>query len=135
MMLNAPQGFQPWPPKGPFIDHVAQLFLREDPDGPTFGVRVDPVHCNGMGLAHGAFISTLADAWSSYVLAPRLSPEARFVTSSLTVDFLSSGRSGDWLQSEIDRIRIGRRMCLVTLAIVRDRVIVALARANFALMA
>ena len=41
-----------------------------------------------------------------------------FSTSSLTVDFVSGASAGEWQQSETDRIRIGRRVCVVTAAIV-----------------
>ena len=54
-----------------------------------------------------------------------------FSTSSLTVDFVAGASAGEWLQSETDRIRIGRRVCVVTAAIVSDGRLVALTRATF----
>lgn len=129
-----PPAFAPWPAKGPFVETLARLFVAGTPEQPVFGVRVEPAHCNGQGVAHGGFISTLADVWCAYGLVPRLQPTARLVTSHLAVDFLSPARAGDWLQSDIDRVRIGRRLCVVTLAIVCERRPVALAKGSFVLL-
>ena len=129
--VDLPAGFVPWPAKGPFLDSVAKVFVRGSADAPTFGVRVEREHCNGRGTAHGGFISTLADVWAGYSLTPKLSPTVRFSTSSLSVEFVSSAIAGDWLQSETDRIRIGKRICVVTAAIVCDGRLVALTRASF----
>ena len=129
--LGVPEGFAPWPAKGPFLGHIAQMFVRGRSDAPVFGVRVEQAHCNGRGTVHGGFISTLADVWAGYSLAPRLDPALNFSTSSLTVDFVSGASAGEWLQSETDRIRIGRRVCVVTAAILSDGRLVALTRATF----
>jgi len=128
---GVPAGFARWPAKGPFTDALAHLFVAGSVDSPVFGVRIERRHCNGRGMAHGGFISSLADVWSAYTLAPRLAPSAQFATSSLAVEFLSRAQAGDWLQSETDRIRIGRRVCVVTLAIACDRRLVALGKASF----
>jgi acyl-coenzyme A thioesterase 13 len=129
--LEVPEGFIPWPAKGPFLEHIAAVFVRGPANAPVFGVRLEQVHCNGRGTVHGGFISTLADVWAGYSLAPRLDPAVQFSTSSLTVDFMSSASSGEWLQSETDRIRIGKRICVVTSAIVSGERLVALTRATF----
>lgn len=126
-----PAGFVPWPAKGPFLGRVASVYVRGSADAPVFGVRVEREHCNGRGIAHGGFLSTLADVWAGYSLAPRLEAAAQFSTSSLTVDFVSIARVGDWLQSETDRLRIGKRSCVVTAAIVCEGRLVALTRAAF----
>jgi uncharacterized protein (TIGR00369 family) len=132
-VLDVPPAFAPWPAKSPFVAGVVRIFVAGPSKSPIFGVRVHELHCNGLGAAHGGFVSTLADVWSSYCLAPRLDPTARFATSNLAVDFLSRVQAGDWLQSETDRIRIGRRICVVTLAIVCEQRPVALAKASFCL--
>lgn len=129
--MDVPPAFAPWPAKSPFVGGIARIFVAGPSESPIFGVRVRDMHCNGLGSAHGGFISTLADVWSAYCLAPRLDPSARFATSNLAVDFLSRVQAGDWLQSETDRIRIGRRICVVTLAIVCEHRPVALAKASF----
>ena len=129
--LAVPDGFEPWPAKGPFLGHIAKVFVRGRPEAPVFGVRVERAHCNGRGTVHGGFLSTLADVWAGYSLAPKLDPSVNFSTSSLTVDFVAGASAGEWLQSETDRIRIGRRVCVVTAAIVSDGRLVALTRATF----
>lgn len=134
MTLPPPPGFEAWPAKGPFIDGTARLYRGGSATAPVFGVRVEPRHCNGLGGAHGGFLSTLADVWSAYCLAPRLAASARFATASLAVEFLARAQAGDWLQSETDRVRLGRRTAVVTLAILREQRLVALSKASFALI-
>lgn len=129
--IEVPEGFTPFPAKGPFLKHIADVFISRSAEEPVFGVRLEDVHCNGRGIAHGGFISTLADTWASYCLALKLDPAAQFSTSCLTMDFLSCALAGEWLQSEIDRIRIGKRNCIVTAAIVSNGRLVALTRATF----
>lgn len=128
---DMPAGFEPWPAKGPFLHAVAKMFVSGTADAPVFGIRVEHGHCNGRGVAHGGFIATLADVWAAYSLAPKLDPTAQFSTAGLSVDFVSGATAGEWLQSETDRIRIGKRLCVLTAAIVCAGRLVALTRASF----
>jgi len=65
----------------------------------------------GRGRPAQGFIATLADVWLAGNLARRLPPEACFVTASLQVDYLGAVAAGDWLESEVDWVRVGGQLC------------------------
>lgn len=134
-MTNAvPAGFALWPSRGPFVGSIARLYVSMECRLPVFGIRLEPSHCNGQGFVHGGFVSTLADVWCAYSVASQLDPAARITTASLTVDFISKAAPGDWLHSEVDRIRLGKRLCVVTLAIMCEHRTIALSKASFAVL-
>lgn len=105
------QGYRPWPAAGGFLPVIVRLFQREDGAHLRFRVELGPAHCNGHGRVHGGLIATLADVWLAGNLARRLPPEAGFVTASLQVDYLGAAAAGDWLESEMDWVRVGGRLC------------------------
>jgi len=130
-----PEGFSVWPSKGPFVPSFATIFFRADGERLIFGLKVQPLHCNAGGIAHGGFIATLADVWLGNSVAHRMPESARFVTSSLSVDYLKPVHPGTWIESTIDRIKIGTRLCHASGAILGDGEPVAAMRATFALLA
>lgn len=129
------EGFSVWPNKGRFVPSFATFLFK--PSGPhlIFRVEVSPDHCNVAGIAHGGFLSTLADVWLGSNVAHQLPQGTRFVTANLSVDFLKPVASGTWLESTIDRIKIGSRLCHASGAILADGQPVAAMRATFALLA
>lgn len=89
----------------------ARVFYKPNGKHLTFRVEVLPDHCNGFDILHGGFISTMADIWLGYNVVHLLLKDARFATSSLSVEFLRAVRPGQWLESETDRINLGPRLC------------------------
>lgn len=128
------EGFSVWPTAGRFVPNLAQVFFMSKGEYLIFRVAVTPEHCNGFDIVHGGFISTMADSWLGYNVAHLLPKETRFVTVSLSVDFLRSVKAGAWLESEIDRIKLGSRLCHASGAILSDGRPVAAMRGVFAVL-
>jgi len=128
------EGFSVWPTAGRFVSTLARIFFKQDGEYLTFRVEIVPDHCNGFNIVHGGFISTMADIWLGYNVAHLLSKETRFATASLNVDFLRSVKAGAWLESEIDRIKLGSRLCHASGAILSGGRPVAAMRAAFAVL-
>lgn len=107
------------------------------PSGPrlVFRTEVLPVHCNSGGIAHGGFLATMADVWLGNNVAHQLPADARIVTANLAIDFLKPVQAGSWIESVIDRIKIGSRLCHASGAIVVEGDAVVAAHATFALLA
>jgi uncharacterized protein (TIGR00369 family) len=105
------EGFRVAPMHGPFVSGIVRLFARPEESHLRFRVAVLPEHCNGYATTHGGFLATLADIFLAYNVYHRLPEGSRLVTASLTVDFLSPAAPGDWLESQIDRVRLGGRLC------------------------
>jgi uncharacterized protein (TIGR00369 family) len=105
-----PAGFDPYAEPSGFLDRIGPFMQRRAETGVTFGVRVAEHHCNRRGMAHGGLIMTLADValgktgeWFSL-------PPVSLLTASLTVDFYSAARLGDWIEASTDVSRVGRRV-------------------------
>jgi len=128
------EGFSDWPKRGNFVPAIARMFFKPDADRLIFRVEVLRAHCNGYHIAHGGFISTMADVWLANNVAHPLPKDSHFVTASLSVDFLRPVKAGAWLESEIDRIKHGSRLHHASGAILSDGRPVAAMRAVFAVL-
>lgn len=128
------EGFAPCPMSGRFVPALMPVLCRREADRLTFRVEVRPAHCNGYKTAHGGFIATLADIWLAYNVFHRLPEGCSIVTSNLGVDYLSPVWAGDLLESQIDRLKIGGRLCHASGAILRHGQAVAAMRASFVVL-
>jgi len=118
---SPPDGFARAPFSPGFLDHGGPYFLRPNADRPTtVGLMIMPHHINYRDAAHGGVLTTLADVALSHAVydaeRPRLSPS----TVSLTTNFMSAVKLGDWLQAEVQIDRIGGRTAYCSGAIMRD---------------
>ncbi len=128
------EGFSVCPMSGRFMPGLATLFTRPDGKHLCFRVEVRAEHCNGNATAHGGFLATLADVWLAYNVLHLLPDTARIVTANLSVDYLAPALAGDCLESQIDRVRIGARLCHASGAILREGHPVVAMRGAFAVM-
>jgi uncharacterized protein (TIGR00369 family) len=76
-------------------------------------------HRNYGNAAHGGVLATLADVALSHAVydaeRPRLTP----VTVSLSVNFLSAAKLGDWLEARVRIDRLGGRTAYTSGTILR----------------
>lgn len=101
----APAGFTPG-----FLDHGGPYYLGPALDGVrVIGLGILPHHINYQDAAHGGVIATLADVALSHAVydaeRPRLAPS----TVTLTVNYLSGARLGDWIEARVRIDRLGGR--------------------------
>jgi len=128
------EGFTVWPTAGRFMPSLARIFFKPQGQHLIFRVEIGPNHCNGFNIVHGGFTSAMADSWLACNVAHLLPKETRFVTASLNVDFLRPVKAGAWLESEIDRIKLGSRLCHAAGAILSGDQPIAAMRAVFAII-
>ncbi len=102
-LAPAPPGFEaldPGPGFGAFFGP-----MHYDPVRRRLGFRVAPRHANLFGLCHGGAMAMFAD----YQLAPLrragLVTGAFAPTLSLSIDFLSAARIGEWIEAEATLVR------------------------------
>ena len=105
--------FAPFGHPSPMLDHLGDL-RRHHTDGSRFGFRIDEPKLNGRQLLHAGAVSTIADVVIGHALAVMADPPARFVTISLEVHFLGTGRRGDWIDVAVTPIRVGNRLAVGT---------------------
>lgn len=101
----APAGFTPG-----FLDHGGPYYLGPALDGVrVVGLGIMPHHINYQDAAHGGVMATLADVALSHAVydaeRPRLAPS----TVTLTVNYLSGARLGDWIEARVRIDRLGGR--------------------------
>ena len=71
-----------------------------------------PNMCNPVGVVHGGWVASLFDV-AMPLNARQLTPELEdhfFLTISMTVDYLSGARLGDWLEMHARLLRKTKRM-------------------------
>ena len=108
--MDIPSGFAPAGFTPGFLDHGGPYYLGAAVDGMRLvGLRIMPHHINYQDAAHGGVISTFADVALSHAVydaeRPRLAPS----TVTLTVNYLSGARLGDWLEARVRIDRLGGR--------------------------
>jgi acyl-coenzyme A thioesterase PaaI-like protein len=91
-----PDGFTPFPKRGPFSSHIGPFWRKPTPEGVLHGFFVEAHHCNNMGTLHGGMIAAFLDGALAHA-AHRLVP-APAVTVRMSVDYLGAGAPGDWIE-------------------------------------
>jgi len=107
-----PDGFSPREFGGGFIGVNGPLYVRRLEAGLQLGFRVEPRHCNPMGICHGGMMATFCDMLlpiSAHVLSETIG--RRFLpTINLQIDYLSAVSLGAWVQGEAQLLRTTRSL-------------------------
>lgn len=127
--MTAPEGFTPHFRKSPLTDPWEPLFSRVTDGGVILGLRLAEAHTNSRGFAHGGLISALADNAMGLSCAKIVG--GGLVTVNLSIDFLGTGRIGQWLQVEPQVIRSGSTLCFAQALVTADGQVCARANATF----
>jgi uncharacterized protein (TIGR00369 family) len=108
MTAEVPPGFEPHIRNSAVTDPWEPLYAKREGEAFSLGLRIAHSHCNARGLLHGGVISALADNAMGLACVTRMEGVSA-LTVSLSVDFLSVGRSGQWL--EVREARTHARIC------------------------
>jgi len=108
---GVPEGFRRLLVTGPFFQMLGPIYLKKTDDGGALlAVRVESKHLNIQGITHGGMLATLADGALGINVSLARGRRAAQVTVSLTMDYLSGGREGDWLEAHVKVTRLGRQL-------------------------
>jgi len=112
MNAAVPEGFTPLPgPFGPYFNALGPIYQRPGAGGTLcMALRLTEAHLNIQGFAHGGMLLTLADGALGINLGQQRQPPQRHVTVSMSADFLSSVKVGDWLEAHVSVRKLGRRL-------------------------
>jgi len=123
--MDAPDGFEPYPDQGPFLEHVGPVHVRDDEDGLAFGLRMEERHTNHRGTIQGGLLSTFADFAMGRAIEAESDDDKDRATVSLTIDYLKPAQPGDWVQSRTRVERVGGTLAFADCSLtVDDREIV-----------
>ncbi len=108
-----------------FIDAIQPFYRRIRGTELSFGLVVQKHHCNRMDMCHGAVLMTLADITAVSGISLLRGMEEGTPTVNLTMNFVSSARAGDWLQADVEKATLKRRLAFCGGTIYSTRGVVA----------
>lgn len=83
------------------MKHIGGLDLKKiDELNYEFSVKVEPIHLNTGKIAHGGFLSTIADTGMG-TAAHRVAGDKRCVTINLDIKFISAAVNGEKLIGKV----------------------------------
>jgi acyl-coenzyme A thioesterase 13 len=107
-MDDVPAGFTTLFRTSPFLELLGLFYQRDAENGGLIiGLRITEKHANARGMAHGGLLMTLADIALGYNAVLTRNPPLSMVTTSLSADFASSAKIGDWLEAHVDIQKVG----------------------------
>ncbi|MDP6405635.1 MAG: PaaI family thioesterase [Alphaproteobacteria bacterium] len=95
---DIPAGFEPRPAGGEFTNMIGPIYQCIDERGFCYAFRAEERHTNNGGVVHGGMLVSVMDVMLAYMIEHEIGPKPR-ATTSLSVDFLTSARPGDWLEA------------------------------------
>jgi uncharacterized protein (TIGR00369 family) len=132
---DIPEGFEPHFRPSPLTKPWEPIYSRRTLDAIILGLRLAEPHTNSRGLAHGGFITALADnAMGLSCGAKRGAGSTRLITVSLGVDFIASAKLGQWLAFESDVIKLGSNLCFAQCSVTADGTRIARANGTFSVV-
>jgi len=107
-----PEGFEP-AYVGPYADalegRLGPIYYRKTDAGYELGLWVEAHHCNVRKVAHGGFMTAMSDMACGFTVTRHFrSPDALFVSVSLSHQFILAVPLGAWLSSECKIRKAGR---------------------------
>ena len=108
-----------------FMKYLGGLDLKKISDTEyEFSVEVKEIHLNTGKMAHGGFLSTIADAGMG-TAAHRIAGEKRCVTINLDMKFISSAKIKEMLKGKIKILKKTNTLVFMSCEIFKESGIVA----------
>ncbi len=133
---DIPPGFAPHTRKSGLTDPWEPIFAQHAEGAVILAIRAAAAHCNSRGFVHGGLISAIADNAMGLSIAESVSakdgsPPRGLVTVSLSIDFLSPAKLGQWLEFRTGFTRIGNTLCFAQCFVAADETVCARASGTF----
>ena len=117
-----------------FMKHLGGLELKKiDETHYEFIVEVKEIHLNTGKIAHGGFLSTIADTGMG-TAAHRVAGDRRCVTINLDVKFISAGQLGDKLKGKVEILKKTKTLVFINCKISNDKEIVVSASGTWKIL-
>ena len=117
-----------------FMKHLGGLELKQINDTQyEFIVKVKEMHLNTGKIAHGGFLSTIADTGMG-TAAHRVAGDRRCVTINLDMKFISAGQLGDKLKGDVKILKKTKTLVFINCEISNDKGIVVSASGTWKIL-
>ena len=117
-----------------FMKHLGGLDLKKINDTEyEFSVKVKEIHLNTGKIAHGGFLSTIADTGMG-TAAHRVAGDRRCVTINLDIKFISAGMLGDNLKGVVKILKKTKTLVFINCEISNDKGIVIFAAGTWKIL-
>ena len=117
-----------------FMKHLGGLDLKKiNETHYEFIVEVKEMHLNTGKIAHGGFLSTIADTGMG-TAAHRVAGDRRCVTINLNVKFISAGQLGDKLKGKVEILKKTKTLVFINCKISNDKEIVVSASGTWKIL-
>ena len=128
-MSTIPDGFEPYPNQGPFLEHIGPILAREEGEDLVLAIRAEDRHTNHRGTVQGGLLSTFADFALGRAIERDAEDDKDRATVSLTVDFIKPAQPGDWIESRTRVDRVGSTLSFADCSLTVDGKEIVRARA------
>ena len=117
-----------------FMKHLGGLELKQISDTRyEFIVEVKEMHLNTGKIAHGGFLSTIADTGMG-TAAHKVAGDKRCVTINLNMKFISAGQLGDKLKGNVNILKKTKTLVFINCEISNDKDIVVSASGTWKIL-
>jgi len=117
-----------------FMKHLGGLDLKKIDDTKyEFSVKVKEMHLNTGKIAHGGFLSTIADTGMG-TAAHRVAGDRRCVTINLDMKFISAGMLDDELKGTVKILKKTKTLVFINCEISNDKGIVVSASGTWKIL-
>ena len=117
-----------------FMKHLGGLELKKiNETHYEFIVEVKEMHLNTGKIAHGGFLSTIADTGMG-TAAHRVAGDRRCVTINLDVKFISASQLGDKLKGKVEILKKTKTLVFINCKISNDKEIVVSASGTWKIL-
>jgi uncharacterized protein (TIGR00369 family) len=117
-----------------FMKHLGSLELNQISETQyEFIVEVKEIHLNAGKIAHGGFLSTIADTGMG-TAAHRVAGDRRCVTINLDMKFISAGQLGDKLKGNVKILKKTKMLVFINCEIFNEKEIVVSASGTWKIL-
>tara|TARA_B100000700_G_C14381508_1_gene550627 strand:+ start:144 stop:536 length:393 start_codon:yes stop_codon:yes gene_type:complete len=117
-----------------FMKHLGGLSFRKiDENNYEFSGKIQDMHLNTGGIAHGGYLATIADAGMG-TAAHMIASGKRCVTINLEIKFLSAGKLGDNLTGKVQILKKTKTLIFINCIISNSKEIVSSASGTWKIL-
>jgi len=111
---SVPADFQLYGSNSAFSGLTGPYYIKAEKGSElTLGMLIEPRHLNRLDVVHGGVLMTLADNAIGEAVIHVFDEPINSVTVSMSCEFMSPARLGDWVVAETQVHRKGRRLMFV----------------------